>query len=76
MRVSVGSTAVFPALARSLRALRLDGADLQIRLPTDTTGGSSTVNATLTDPTDASTSSNETAQRNAQAWRDAWSASG
>lgn len=76
VRVSVESTAVFPALARSLRALRLDGADLQIRLPTDTTGGSATVNATLTDPTDVSTSSNETAQRNAQAWRDAWSASG
>ncbi|WP_139195937.1 hypothetical protein [Curtobacterium sp. MCBA15_009] len=75
VRVTVPSSASFPGLAKTLRALDLQGASLQIRLPSGADNGSGTVNADLDDPTDVSAGSDAADQRTAQAWRDAWAAS-
>lgn len=71
--LTAGSTADFPALARALRPLGLDGARAQIRLADD----GSVVNCTIGDTLEVSRAgTDDQDRRNGQALQDAWSAAG
>lgn len=71
--LTAGSTTDFPALARALRPLGLDGARTQIRLADE----GSVVNCTIGDTLDVSRAgSDDQDRRNGQALQDAWTAAG